>query len=416
MINHQLEEIRKKIRLLDGLIPKIQEKLVGKDIVSLVQKDFIGEYKRLLLLIIEGEDLSDEKLITLDHLVSNLITLANTKTARDSSDLSKLSEQINQILDKVTASNYDNWAPSFNQLFFYSEVTSTKLEMRRILYFINSIISPDAKAIILDIGAGTGFPSLLLSRFYKNSKIFAFDNSEKMLDEAEKLGKISTWKTDEVSLTALMQKELDKQSIQSEPNTAQIIFKHSSTINLTKESVDIAVMATAIPSYTPYFNDLIKSIFDSLKPGGKAMINFSAMGFSRFILYLRDFGFTKAVAEYKKGSTLDIILETTESNRKVFSFKISFKRNVCEKILKDAGFKIIKRRSMFPLLYLILALSKKATRTDKEIVRAPYMFLEFPKNVFQKIYYPCLVSIDSFLARWQWNTAYEYHYEVQKLE
>jgi len=413
--------LRNEISSLDDVLISLQSKMKGDDIASLIEKEFIGEYKRLLELIVENEELTEEKVNKLITVIQSLKELAKAKSALTSENLTKdeqlkldeLRKLIASSIDNIAASNYSIWAPTFNKLFFYSEITSWNLEVNRILPFINKSVDTSKPFTVVDIGTGTGFPSLLLARLYSNAKVVAFDNSDKMLEMAEKFEQIPVWDTNELTLTALMQKAINERG-NPVKNPSKVKFIHSPLVTVEEGSVDVSLMATAIPSYTPFTQDLVKSIYKSLKPGGKAQINFSYMSLSRFILLWRDYGWKNARKEYKKNAVTDIIFETTEGNKKVFSFKISFPRKICEAILKDAGFKITKRQSIFPLLYLMLSLGRKAVRKDAEIVRAPYGYLEFPKNFFQSVYLKIITSLDNFLSRWAWFTAYELHFEVEK--
>lgn len=414
--NQQLK-LEAEIKSLDLPIKQIRESLTGEDLDSVLQRDFLAEYQRLLLLVTEGEELSIDKITKMLQLVSVIKNLAVVSQKVDATELQKQVGEIRDFLrksiDEITATNYGIWSPTYNKLFYFSEVTSWRLEVKRILSLINASVDTGSDFTVLDIGTGTGFPSLLISRIYPQSHVFAFDNSAQMLEMAKKFEQEQKWDTNELSLTGLMQSYLDTQQKGNTP-PHKIEFIHSPIVTLPPGSIDVAVMATAIPSYTPFTKELIQSIYAALKPGGRAMINFSVMSIPRVILLWRDYGLSKARTEYRKHAVIDVITEPTEDGKQVFSFKTSFPRKVCEQLLQDAGFKITRRHSMFPLLYLMLALGRQAVAIDHQRVRAPYMYLNFPKNLFQKVRVNLLWKIDSFLARWPLPTAYELYFEVMK--
>lgn len=410
-------KLEAEIKSLDLPIKQIRESLTGEDLDSVLQRDFLAEFQRLLSLVAESEELSAGKITKMLQLVSVIRSLAAASQKVAATELHKqvneISDFLRKSIDEITATNYGIWSPTYNKLFYFSEVTSWQLEVKRILTLINTSVDTSSDFAVLDIGTGTGFPSLLISRLYPRAQVFAFDNSAQMLEMARQFELAQRWDTNELSLTGLMQSYLDDHQKQhTAPHKIQ--FVHSPIVTLPPRSIDVAVMATTIPSYTPFTKELIQSIYESLKPGGRAMINFSVMSISRFILLWRDYGLHKARAEYRKHAVIDVITEPTEDGKQVFSFKVSFPRQVCEQLLQDAGFKIIKRHSMFPLLYLMLALGRQAMATDHQRIRAPYMYLNFPKNFFQKVWVSLLWKIDSFLARWPLPTAYELHFEVIK--
>jgi hypothetical protein len=107
-------------------------------------------------------------------------------------------------------------------------------------------------------------------------------------------------------------------------------------------------------------------------------------------------------------------LETTDGGKKVFSFKISFSKGVCERLLEESGFVIKSRKSHFPLLYFLLSIGKTAMQKGTERVRAPYMYVKYEKNIFKRARDNILSKIDDVLSKWPLPTAYELWYEVEK--
>lgn len=374
-----------------------------------IQQEFLFEYKRLLGLILELEELDDKKAKRLLTVTQRLKELTS-----HGSDSAVVIGEVKNIINDIASENYSIWAETYNALIFFSEVKTWKIELKRIVKFISDNATDESDVTILDVGTGTGFPSLILPRMYRNAKVYAVDNSNAMLSKAKEFEKIVPWMSDnDTTITGLMQSYLDKFGYAiTKPNKIQ--FYHSPTVPLSENTVDLAVMATAIPSYTSYTYELIESIYRALKPGGKALINFSPVSMSRAILLIRDHGIRKGLEIIQKPAHMDIILETTDSGKKVFSMKINYSKKACEKILTDIGFTILKKRSLFPLLYFMLSISRRAGYDDKRRIRSPYMYYDFPKNVFQKLWYSLICDIDGFLANWQLPTAYEYWYEVEK--
>lgn len=415
-MSNKKEALLKEISSLDAIVRTIQLRITGTDITSEIQRSFFGEYKRLLELVANDDSLNDEKAEKMLSLVKELKLLGRKSkefSETEKEQFEKINQEVIASIDRMTAINYGIWAPTYNDLFYRSEIYSCEFETKRILSFIEHSLDTSKPFHLLDIGSGTGFPALMLARLYPHAKVYAFDNSEMMLEVAKKLERKGKWKTSENSLTAIMQRTLN--SHDAGKNEGQpITFVHSPYVTLEPGSIDISLMATAIPSYTPYTEKLVKSIYEALRPGGKAMINFSYMSLSRFILLWRDFGFKKAREEYKKEAITDIIIEPTQEGKQIFSFKISFSGKACEMILRNAGFKIVRVHSMFPLHYLMLSLGRKAMRKDNKQIRAPYMYLPFPKNTIEKLWFNFIIALDSFLARWPLPTGYELHYEVEK--
>lgn len=408
----------KKISKLLDLLTGLNWQNLSKNkssITGLIDYEFLREYRKLILELVKLEEMTTpkiEKLITITKDLNILLT-KSSQDKNHASKIQEISKDIKKIVNDIASENYNIWAETYNILVFYSEVYIWTLEVKRISEFVQKNLNKAGKTVILDVGTGTGTPSLALARLFDNVEIHAFDNAEKMLEEAKRLEKIQQWNLEESTITGLLQKIINKHGSDN-PNPQPIHFYHSPVVTLPKNSVDIAVMATAIPSYTSYTYELVESIYASLKPGKKAFINFSSMNISRLILLIRDFGFKTAWKKYKAYTNMDVISEVSADKKRVLSMKFNFKSSVCEEILHSVGFKIVRKRSLFPFMYLLLSLSKVAGYTNERRVRSPYMFLPFTDNLFKKMLYQLICSIDSFLSTWQLPTAYEYWYEVEK--
>lgn len=402
-----------QIKELQNLLNNITtpQPSTSASVSELIEFAFLSEYKRLLELIIELEEMTNEKLKRLIKVTKKISSLSHKK--EEEGDYLNSTREIKTIINDIASENYSIWAETYNALVFYSEEKVWKQELSRILDFLHRNIDPSQNQIILDVGTGTGFPSLILPRIFNKANIHAFDNSEAMLKKAKEFERQIPWKIEPHTITSLLQEKLNILNIHIQ-NPRKIVFHHSPTITLERNSVDAAVMATAIPSYTSYTYELVQSIFDTLKPGKRALVNFSATSFSRMILLIRDFGLKKGLAIARRPAHLDIILETTDGGKKVFSMKINYSKKTCEEILLSVGFIIKKKRSLFPLLYFLLAISKQAGYSDKRRIRSPYMLWSFTSNPIKKLLYDFLFAIDSFLAQWLIPTAYEYWYEVEK--
>ncbi|MDQ7021027.1 MAG: class I SAM-dependent methyltransferase [Candidatus Dojkabacteria bacterium] len=225
-MTNNLELLKLEVNKLDEPIEKIKNRITGADVSSLIEKEFLSEYKRLINVIIEFEKPTGEKIEKILSLVKSIQNLAKIDVSEFKKSAKDIRSYITKALDDVAAGNYSIWAPTYNKLFFYSEVEAWKLEIKTIRKFVENNTDINKSFEILDVGTGTGFPSLLLSRLYPNSQVNAFDNSDKMLEMAQEFEKDEILDSKELSLTKLIQEYLDLNYKDSKKPKKKILFIH----------------------------------------------------------------------------------------------------------------------------------------------------------------------------------------------
>lgn len=345
--NDRINKLYGQLKHLDSIIDSVPRIPTGDSISAALTREFLVESKSLIGTLLEAHKLNDQQVDHLTGILEGLEIIVKNKNyiteVEDNQASSYLIEQVNQIIEtaigKIVTEDYNLWAPTYNKLVSYSDRYFYERSLSEVKDFLERNIRVEPGNTIWDVGTGTGFPSLMISRIFPDATVYASDTSSLMLNVAQDLEKEDRWEDNSYTVTGIIQRKLNEIDQINHPRKTQYILTRG--IPVKSESLDAVVMCTAIPSYAANASDLCKDIFRCLKDGSHAMINFSYMGFPRFILLAKDYGLPYAQREYRKSISIDMIEERTIGDMKVLSFKVSFTRKVStHRVIGIAGLPI----------------------------------------------------------------------------
>ena len=374
----------------------------------------ISEGSELLAEAFRNSVISEDDISDLCDVVVRACQSASCSSTHLLCSVNAIYDQMAGLIERCVIDDYDHFAQSYNKKPSYSYRHFYEYWTDILLNFLENagIVYPGVGIRSVDIGTGVGYPSLLLASLYPSMSVIATDISMAQLQQAKYYRDSGEWGTDPYAVTGHMNLVRARRG-RGVSACDNLILLRSSTVPLVDNSVDLCTMASAVASYSPRLPDLLSDIRRVLRPGGRALVSFSYLSLPRLLLLIKTEGWTKATKYWQRGYYIATSPQkpVPGSERVTVNYKLSLRKPFIAQMLQDAGLEIIQAHSIFPAIYLWLAITSGVRRGD--LLPPAYTALGLPLRFSQKVTYWLISRLDGYLANFP-VLGYELLYEVRK--